>query len=172
MLSLSSAQCQAINNIKYGYGFLMISNSQFFVFGAAPASPYNLQIYKITFLSTSVNWAKKVACPSGVWGSDDSESMMSYDGSTIYSFFLFGVTRYLYFAGLAVSDGSILTTRYKSSISISYLQGSAMNGDYVVLTTQNSFLMIYSISTSTFTIMSFSSGNFLYGWAVEPSSGR
>ena len=170
--SLSSAQCQTINNMKYGYGHLMISNSQFFLLGAAPASPYNLQMYKITFLSTSVNWAKKVVCPMGAWSSSNSESVLSNDGSTIYSFFIFGLTEYLYFAGLAVSDGSILTTRYKSSIGINYLLGSAMNGDYVVLTIPNPCLMIYSISTSTFTIKSFSSGSFLYGWAVEPSLGR
>ena len=65
--SSSSAQCQTISNINTGYGHLMISNSQFFVLGADSASPYNLHIYKITFLSTSVDWANKIACSSGTW---------------------------------------------------------------------------------------------------------
>ena len=128
----SSVQCQTITNINYGYGHLMISNSQFFVLGASPTSPYNLQIYKITFLSTSVNWANQIACPSGTWVASDSESVLSSDGSTVYSFFTFGATKYLYFVGLYVADGSVATTRYKSSASVSDVDGSALNGNYVV----------------------------------------
>ena len=133
--SLSSAQCQTITNIITGYGHLMISNSQFFVLGVAPASPNNLQMYKITFSSTSVNWANQIACPSGTWYAYYSESVLSSDGSTIYSFFTFGVTKYLYFCGLSASDGSVATTRYKSSANIGNVYGSALSGDYVVATT-------------------------------------
>ena len=115
-----------------GYGPLMISNTQFFVLGSDMASPYNLHMYKITFLSTSVDWAKQIACSSGTWGAYYSESVLSSDGSTIYSFFTFGVTKYLYFAGLSVSDGSVATTRFKSSIAVPDLYGSALNGDYVI----------------------------------------
>ena len=170
--STSKAQCQTISNINTGYCHLMISNSQFFVLGADTASPYNLHIYKITFLLTSVDWAKQVACPSGTWISYYSESVLSSDGSTIYSFFIFGVTRYVYFVGLSVSDGSVATTRFKSSISVPDLYGSALNGDYVVATVSSpNCILIYSISTSTFTIKTFTPGT-LRGWAVEPSSGR
>ena len=169
--SLSNAQCQTITNINYGLGHLMISNSQFFVLGAAPSSPYNLQMYKITFSITSVNWANQITC-TGTWFAYNSESVLNSDGSTIYSFFLFGATRYLYFVGLSVSDGSVTTTRYKSSTNVFYAWGSALNGDYLVATTESpTSLVIYSISSSTFTIKSFSSG-ILYGWGVEPSSGR
>ena len=171
--SLSSAQCQTINNIEIGYGHLMISNSQFFVLGTATASPYNLRMYKITFSLTSVNWANQIACNLGTWTTSYSESVLSSDGSTIYSFSTFGVTRYLYFCGLSASDGSVATTRYKSSATILEVQGSALNGDYVVLATTSTLsIVIYSISSSTFTIKTFPSGNYLYGWGVEPSSGR
>ena len=88
--SSSSAQCQTITNINKGYGHLMVSNNQFFVLGVPSASPYNLQIYKITFLSTSVDWANQITCTSGTWSASISESLLSSDQSTIYSFFLFG----------------------------------------------------------------------------------
>ena len=166
-----SAQCQTINNVNTGYGPLMISNTQFFVLGSDMASPYNLHMYKITFLSTSVDWAKQIACSSGTWGAYYSESVLSSDGSTIYSFFTFGVTKYLYFAGLSVSDGSVATTRFKSSIAVPDLYGSALNGDYVISTISGpACMIIYSISTSTFTIKSFN--GVLRGSAVDPSSGR
>ena len=113
----------------------MISNSQFFVLGAGSISSNNLLMYKITFLSISVNWANKLTCTSGTWSTSNSESVLSYDESTIYSFFLFGsptTNRYLYFCGLSVADGSVTTTRYKSSAIVSSVWGSALNGDYVV----------------------------------------
>ena len=110
----------------------MISNSQFFVLGVAPSSSYNLQMYKITFLSTPVNWANQITC-TGTWTASFSESVLSSDGSTVYSFFTFRTTNtYLYFVGLSVADGSVRTTRYKSSTSVGYVYGSALNGDYVV----------------------------------------
>ena len=166
------AQCQTINNVNTGYGHLMISNSQFFVIGADMASPYNLHIYKITFLLTSVDWAMQVACSSGTWVSYYSESVLSSDRSTIYSFFIFGVTKYVYFAGLSVSDGSVATTRFKSSMAVPDFYGSALNGDYVIATVSGpSCILIYSISASTFTIKTFTPGT-VRGWAVEPSSGR
>ena len=111
----------------------MVSNNQFFVIGSASASSNNLNLYKITFSSTSVHWADQITC-SGTWSGSFSESLLSSDQSTIYSFFLFGPpsTYYLYFAGLSVTDGSVVTTRYKSSTTASNVWGSALNGDYVV----------------------------------------
>ena len=112
----------------------MISNSQLFVLGATSTSLYNLQMYKITFSSTSVDWANQIACNTVTWYASSSESVLSSDGSTVYSFFTFGssTTTYLYFCGLSVADGSVRTTRYKSGIAVSGVWGSALNGDYVV----------------------------------------
>ena len=110
----------------------MISSSQFFVLGVASSSPFNLQMYKITFSSTSVDWANQIACTSGTWIAYNSDSVLSSDRSTIYSFFTFGQINYLYFAGLSVSSGSVTTTRYKSSTSAAYVWWSALNGDYLV----------------------------------------
>ena len=133
--SSSSAQCQPITNIYYGRGSLMISNSQFFVLSTTKTSPYNLQMYKITFSLTSVDWANQMLCGDPVrWNSNTAESMLSSDGSTIYSLFTYGgsIFRYLYFCGLSVSDGRVTTTRYKSDDGIAEIYGSALNGDYIV----------------------------------------
>ena len=157
----------------------MVSNNQFFVIGSASASSNHLNLYKITFSSTSVDWANQIAC-SVTWSASNSESLLSSDNSTIYSFFIFGPSSayYLYFAGLSATDGSVTTTRYKSNTFESNMYGSALNGDYVVATTflfsppsSSASLVIYSISSLAFTVKSFS-GSVLYGWGVEPSSGR
>ena len=91
-------------------------------------------MYKITFSSTSADWANKIVCSQVTWSAYLSESILSSDKSTIYSFFAFGSlpTYYLYFAGLSASNGSVVTTRYKSNTSVFDLKGSALNGDYVV----------------------------------------
>ena len=170
--STSSAQCQTISNIVTGYGQLMITSSQFFVVGVTPASPYNLLMYKFTFSLTSVNWANRILCASGTWTASYSESMLSSDGSTIYLLFTFGATRYFYFAGMSLSSGSVTTTRYKSSVSVNYIWRSALSGDYIVAATFSPIaLILYSISSSTFTTKSFS-GNNLNGVGVDPSNGR
>ena len=62
-----------------------------------------------------------------------------------------------------MSSGSVATTRFKSSVGVNFIWGSVLNGDYVVATTQSqSSVVMYRISSSTFTIKSFA-GNNLYG---------
>ena len=174
--SLSSAQCQTISNIYSGIGHLMISNSEFFVLGIATSSSNNLQMNKITFSLTKADWVNQIACLSVSWYASNSESMLSSDGSTVYSFFTFASSSsiwHLYFAGLAMNDGSVVTARYKSNIVVLYVPGTALNGDYLVATcySTSSYVVMYSLSSSTFTIKSFS-GDVLQEWGVEPSSGR
>ena len=134
IFSPSSAQCQPVTGINTGYGHLMLSDTQFFLLGVD--NSYQLQMYKITFGSTSVNWANKIICPSLPWGASNSESYQSLDGTTIYSLFTYGnsttPTYYLYFASLSVASGSVMATRYKSSISIKLVYGGIFNGDYIV----------------------------------------
>ena len=91
-----------------------------------------MQMYKLTFLSTSADWAKEIVCSSGSWVSSVSESVLSSDGSTIYSIFIFGSSTYVYFAGLSASDGKVTTSRYKSSVTASFVFGGTLNEDYVV----------------------------------------
>ena len=79
---------------------------------------------------------------SGTWSSNRSESLLSIDGSTIYLFFIYrpGST-FLYFAGLSVIDGSIKTTRYRSSVTANVVQGSVLNGDYIVNLKQDKVIL-------------------------------
>ena len=132
VFSSASCQWQPITNIKIGFGHLMISDTQFFVVGAGPSAPYDLHMYRLTFSNTSVDWSNKIACASGTWTSDLSESILSADGLTIYTFINFGLSLHLYFASLSVSTGSIVGTRYKSSVAIVYVWGSVLNGDYLI----------------------------------------
>ena len=154
-----------------GYGHLMVTDTQFFVLGVASNS---LHMYMITFLSNAVNWANNIiysGSGSWSWSASYSESILSSDYSLIYSYFTFGSDRYLYFAGMSVLDGSVATTRYKSNTIVSNLWGAALNGDYIIATTEAPVsLVIFRIPTSTFIIMSFSFK--LYEWGVERSSGR
>ena len=72
-------------------------------------------------------------CSSGTWTSNNSESQLSADGTSIYLFFVYGSTNYLYFATLSTSTGSVIGARYKSSVSSNPIYGSALNGDYIVI---------------------------------------
>ena len=132
VFSSASCQWQTITNIKIGFSHLMISDTQFFVVGAGPSAPYDLHMYKLTFSNTSVDWADKIACASGTWTSSFSESILSADGLSIYTFINFGLNRYLYFVTLSVSTGSVVGTRYKSNVTTNYVWGSALNGDYLL----------------------------------------
>ena len=170
--SSSTSQCQSVNTIQLGFAQIMVSSNQFFILGADISSPYNLRMCKYTFASTSADWENKMVCASGTWASHFSESLLSKDGAYIYSFFIYGSTSYLYFATLAVSTGNVISSRYKSSVTIAFLYGSALNGDYILTTTNNpSSLVIFSLASSIFTIKSFNSGS-LQGLGIEPSSGR
>ena len=151
----------------------MLSSASFFLLGADPLSPYNLNMYRITFLSASVDWVNTIACStSGQWTASFSSSILSSDELNIYTFFIYGQNSYLYFAALSVSDGRVASTRYKSSISIASVDSSALNGDYLIATTESPVsLIIYGITSSVFTIKSISD-SFLNSWGVEPSTGR
>ena len=172
IFSSSNAQCQSVTNIKYGFALLMISQTQLFILGASPTFPYAFHMYKLTFLSTSVDWANTMACSSGTWTAYYSWSTFSADGLQIYLFFPYGATRFLYFVTVSTTDGSVLNTRYKSSVSILSTASIALNGDYIVVATQNpNSVIIFSISTSVFTIKAYS-GTYILGGGIEPSSGR
>ena len=131
-----------------------------------------LYMYKLTFSVTTVNWANKILCPSGSWTSTYSESILSAENLTIYSLFIYESSWRLYFAALSASDGSVVATRYKSSVYVGAVYGSALNGDYLAAATSSAnALLLYSISTSIFTIKSASTISFIELW-VEPLSGR
>ena len=149
----------------------MLSPSQFFLFGHDFFPPYHLNMDKITFSSISPNWVKKLSCSSSSWFWTSGESLLSADRTAIYVFFNYGShgSPYLYFAAIDAYTGSVLGTRYKSAINISSSYGSALIGDYVITSTVN-YLVMYSISSSSFTIKTFSGG--IYSLIVDKINGR
>ena len=170
---LSTWQWQQINSFNnYAFGQLKISDTQFFFLSDDP-STHSLHFYKFTFSSTSPDWADKLAWSSGAWTSSTSESLLSSDKSKIYSLFIYGSTKYLYFTTISVSDGSIVSSRYKSSSSISAIYNSALNNNFIVATMYSisSSILILDLTSSTFTFKLFANG-FLLGCAFELSSGR
>ena len=132
--STSSIQCQVVTNMVYGCAQLMLSYTQLFLIGIAPSSPNNLYMYKVTFSNTLVDWANSLACSSGTWSASNSESLLSVSGTNIYSFITYGISasRYLYFLTQSVSDGSVTATKYKSTVCVNSVFGSALNEDYVI----------------------------------------
>ena len=150
----------------------MISDSEFFMIGNHPSSTYDLHFYKFTFLNANVDWANILSWASGTWSSSESESVLSSDNSKIYSFFIFGSTRYLYFATFAVSNGNVLSSRYKSNIGWAGVYGSASNGNSImtIIMRTTYSLLIFDTTTSSITIKDFIGD--LYGWTVDTSSGR
>ena len=92
---------------------------------------------------------------SGTWTLGLSEAVLDSDGTKIYAFPSYGSTKYLYFITLKVADGSVLNSRYKSSVTCSNSFGSAQAGDYLALTGACSglYLILFNLNTSTFTFM-------------------
>ena len=169
--SSTSAQCQKI--IKFSnnaYGQLKLSDTSFFLLGNDP-STFVLHMYRITFSSTTPDWANKMNCSSGSWEAYNSESLIY--SSFIYSFFTYGAsTKYLYFASMLTADGSV-SLRYKSSSNCDTgVFGSAVSGNYIVVSViwANPSLIIFNAISQTFTIKT--SADRLYGWGVESITGK
>ena len=127
----SSANCQTITNINKGYGFSMLSSTQFFILGAEVVVGH-LHMYNVNISSTFVTWGNKISCSSSPWFADYSESVLSSDGLSIYSLFIYGAIKHLYFACMSASTGKVAATRFRSSVPVSYVYGSALNKDYLI----------------------------------------
>ena len=130
-------------------------------------------MYKYTFERINADWANAIAW-SAIWQTDISESLLSIDKSKIYSFFIFGSSvNYLHFASFSVSSGSIIDTRYKSSGSITKVEGSAQNGNYILVTlSDNTLYYVLTLNTASFTFNLEKYSASIFGWGVDASSGR
>ena len=174
--SPTSFQCQEIIGIgNYLYGTLMINDNQLFAIGSLFASAYTNYFFKFTFGKTAADWANKMQWISGAWSTFVSEGILSSDSTLIYSFFSFGSSNfYTYFAAFNVSNGNVMGTRYKSSISW-YVNKSTLTGIYVVAAVfcpSVSYLVIFDTSANSFTNMVTNSTIGLYDAKVDKSSGR
>ena len=113
-------------------------------------------------------------CSAGTWSAGYSESQVS--GSTIYSLFVADPSYYLYMASFDVSTGSVVGSRYKSSITIGNVYGSALIGNYLLATLVSTSLspyyaIMYNIATSTFIFRQYVSSS-LFQWGIETSTGK
>ena len=153
----------------------MISDNQFF-FVYANSNSQPMRFIKFTFGSTSTDWSNKIAWTFSSWSVSASESLISKDKTKIYSIFIFGVSsaKYMYMTTFDTSSGKVVDSRYKSSISIEYVYGAALNGDYLVasLWTLNydNYIMIFNLITSRSIIKKSTYG--FFGCGVELLSGR
>ena len=169
--SPSNSGCQQFSNFNsYAIGQLKISDSSMFMIGVDPSS-YHLHLYKHTFSNTSPDWSLKLSWPSGTWtiGTYESDSLLI--SSSIYAFFAYGSTNYLYMAVISLSDGTV-SNRHKSSVSCNSLRGSGNNGDYIAasVTWSSSYLLMFNIATNLFDIKLFS-GTGLFGIGLD-TTGR
>ena len=147
--------CQAISTFgTFAKDYYKISDSQLFLIGSEPSSPYSLLLYKYAFGNTFTDWVSKMSWQSGIWAVHTAETMISSDNLKIYSFYLYGsVNVYIYFVTLSVSDGSVLGSRYKSSIAWSNIYGSKINGDYLLVNTNWVGQFITFVNTATSVIV-------------------
>ena len=109
-------------------------------------------------------------CTSGSWLAYLSESLLSTDGSKIFSFFTYGSPYYMYFASFNKSNGAVIGSRYKSSTPINGIYGSAQKGDLIVLTVYVSstyYLAMLNTTSNAFVTKQFS-GAGLFEAAVRP----
>ena len=109
----TTADCQEVNNMdNYCYAQIMLSDSSF-LFQALDKNTYYLRVLKMTYGSTSPDWAYYVACPSSTWILGRSEALTDSNRKIIYSLSVYGDTsKYLLFMMFNALDGSITGNRY------------------------------------------------------------
>ena len=170
---LTSCTCQSIISFtSAGLGQLKLSDNQFFFI--ATDSTTSLHFWKLTFGSSAIDWSKTMTCSVGSCTSTNFESLLSSDSSKIYSIYAYGNPQYLYFITLNSTDGSVIGTRYKSTISWLNIYGSAEISNYLIVTIKlasSAALFVFDTTAIKFTFKSFS-GTVLYQIAQDPTSGR
>ena len=168
--------CQEIASLNnYAKAQLRVSESQFFFIGIDPTSPFHLHFLKLTYGNSSPDRANKMLCASGTCTVLNSESILSSDSTYIYTTFTYGsTTQYMYLTTLKSSDGTVVGSRYRTSISIEGILGLTQQGDYLAWTSFYSttyILTLWNTITFEFTHKQFS-GSYLYQVIVEATSGR
>ena len=171
--SSSNAQWQEVTSVDSNvFAPLVWNNDQIFFIGLDSIKEA-MHFYKITFGSSSVDWAKQMLWTS-VCSLSSSEALLNSDNSQIYSFSTYGMEpSFVYFVTFYVSDGSVVGSKYASSISCSAVYGSVLSGSYLVATLywSDPFILIFNTALSTFLIEKLSGYN-LYCLSVDSQSGR
>ena len=156
----------------YPQTMLMISDSQFAL--TAKDSSINYYFYKVTFGSSTADWSNQILWSSSPsWVTGIADMALSSDSTNLYTFFPYGTAAYLHFITFNLSTGNVVGTSYVSNSIITNVYGITVSGNYIVAVVNDStygYIVIFNISTSAFTIKTFS-GN-LNGCVVDSTSGR
>ena len=166
----------------YPYNQIMFNDSELFFISTESASPYNLQMYKITFSITSVNWANKISWPTASWNSDWGETLLSSDGQLLFALFLYGDSSSM-FTHLAVinsTNGSVVGTRYILNTSSTFIDAFIQFDIYLVASIRlpsGNLIAVFNINLSqiqisTISFFSSSSLSFILGLAKDPNYSR
>ena len=113
-------------------------------------------MYKVSQGSTLISWSYKLTWPSLSWSQDQSDTVLSSDGSLIYSFISYGDLVYVHFASLNSTNGNIVGQRYKSNQSIWQVNSVSLFSYYVVASASWSStgkVILYSLSSNSFSTM-------------------
>ena len=92
--STSTASCQVITSVKFGYGLTMISSTELILCGIL--ATYQNYIYKVSFGNTALSWADKITCSTATCAMNSAEFILSSDGLTLYSFFMYHDGKFFY----------------------------------------------------------------------------
>ena len=133
----------------------MLSNTEFFFTYSSTSASSSVGFYKYTFGNANPDWKNKMTCSTGTCSTGYSESQKS--GTTIYNFFIADSSYYLYLASFDVPTGNLIGSRYKSSITLGNVYGSALMGNYLLATVTTNipflyYVLMYNIATNTFTL--------------------
>ena len=174
LISFDSVNCIDFSTIiDYSYCHSMINNDQLFLLGIDSSIKSDIHFYKVTFSSNTVNWGNKMSLLSINSYPLFSESQISNDYSKIYALFPFEATSYLFFLTFNANDGSIIGSKYKSSMSWDFVFGSTKNSDYLLFSALCSpiyALILYNTNTLTFSYKN--CDFFMNGMTIELSTGR
>ena len=172
-LSTSSAQFQDTASIVIAHSQPKISDGVLFFSGSDNTSPYSLYFFKVTFGKSLMDWTNKLLWNFGSWSAyNNFNSLMSSDGSKIYSFPIYGSPVSTYFVTFNTIDGTVLGSRYKSSIGWSYVYKGAEGMGYISLSVTCSSIHLILIDTKTYTFIIKQSVNSLMATTFELFSGR
>ena len=169
-----STEWQEISTIyQYPHAQLMLSNSELFIAGDEPSPNYHLRFFKFTFGNSYVDWGKKILWPTPSCIMAASDGLVS--NNIIYSIFSSSYgAEYAFLVWFSALDGTIIGSIYKSVITCTDVDGSAINGNYVIFVAycmSTSYLVLFDISSSLLTTKVFN-GASLLGWSVEKTTER
>ena len=156
----------------FSYGSMMLTDSTLFMMGKDTSTVTLFHLFMITFTTSSYNWANKITCSSDCLHFL-SESILSNDNLKIYIMFPLESPAYLYFITLNSTSGSIIGSRYKSSISWTQWLKSIQSSNMLLFTALcSSFnLFMYDTNSLAFTVKQINN-IFIYWIAIELTTGR